>query len=55
MIATLGVLVLGIFSMVRGGEFAKKYGNKLMWARVYCQGAALGFFALALLSRAGGE
>lgn len=55
MLATLAVLTMGIFSMARGGAFAKKYGNKFMWARVYLQGAALVFFALALMSRTGGE
>lgn len=55
MLATLAVLTLGIFSMARGGAFAQKYGNKFMWARVYLQGAALLFFVLAVLARAGGE
>lgn len=53
MILTLGVLVSGIYSMARGGDFAKKYGNKLMWARVYAQGAALLFFVLAIAGRGG--
>jgi hypothetical protein len=52
MLAVLGVLVLGIFSMAKGGEFNKKYGNRLMRWRVGLQAAALGFFALALLSAA---
>ena len=51
MLATVLAMVTGIFSMARGGAFAKKYGNKLMWARVYSQGAALLFFALAILTR----
>jgi hypothetical protein len=44
------VLVVGIIGMAKGGPFAKKYGNKLMQARVYLQGAALILFALALMS-----
>ena len=32
------VLFIGIFSMLRGGEFNKKWGNKLMRARVILQG-----------------
>ena len=32
--ATLGVLATGIISMFRGGEFNRRYGNKLMRARV---------------------
>lgn len=47
MLAVLVVMVLGIVSMVKGGEFNKKYGNKLMQYRVYLQGAALGLLALA--------
>lgn len=49
-ISVLGVLALGIFSMAKGGEFNKKYGNKLMRARVILQGVALGLLALAYLS-----
>lgn len=47
MLCVLGVLVVGIFSMIRGGEFNKKYGNRLMQARVILQGVALGLLALA--------
>ncbi len=49
--AVLAVLVTGIVGMVKGGEFNKKYGNKLMRARVMLQGLTLIFFALAYLSR----
>lgn len=47
------VLVIGIFSMTKGGEFNKKYGNRLMRARVVLQGAAivLLFFAYLLSQR----
>ena len=34
----------------RGGEFNKKYGNRLMRWRVFMQGAALVLLALAMLS-----
>lgn len=50
MIATLGVLIVGIVAMTRGGAFNEKYGQKLMRLRVFCQGAALLIFALLLLS-----
>ena len=50
MAAVLGVLVLGVFSMAKGGEFNKKYGNRLMQARVILQGVALALLALAYLS-----
>ena len=35
------VLFIGIFSMLRGGEFNKKWGNKLMRARVILQGISI--------------
>ncbi len=46
----LAILGLGLFSMVKGGEFNKKYGNKLMQARVIMQGVALALLALAYYS-----
>ncbi len=49
--AVLGVLVVGIVGMLKGGEFNKKYGNKLMQARVLLQGLALILLMLAFLSR----
>ena len=36
-IATLAVLFLGLFSMARGGEYNRKYGNLLMRLRVTFQ------------------
>ena len=56
LIAMLAVFVsmsIGIFLMAKGGEANLKYGNKLMRARVYLQGAALALFAIALT--VGGE
>lgn len=50
MLATLAVLVVGMISMVRGGEFNRKHGNKLMQLRVIMQGIALACFALAVLT-----
>ncbi|MBL4804257.1 MAG: twin transmembrane helix small protein [Alphaproteobacteria bacterium] len=47
MFLVLAVLGMGLFSMVKGGEFNKKYGNKLMQARVIMQGVALALLALA--------
>ncbi len=48
MMAVLASLVVGVFGMAKGGEFNKKYGNKLMRARVFLQGGALVFFILAV-------
>ncbi len=39
--AVLVVLSMGIISMLRGGEFNKKWGNKLMRARVILQGISI--------------
>lgn len=50
MLAVLGVLLIGVFGMAKGGSFNKKYGNKLMQARVILQAVALGFFVLAVLA-----
>jgi hypothetical protein len=41
MVATALVLVVGITLMARGGEANRKYGNKLMTARVVLQAAAI--------------
>ena len=51
MLATLGVLIVGVTGFLRGGAFNEKYGNKLMRARVMLQGLTLLFFALTYLSR----
>lgn len=45
--ALVFVMGLGIFSMTKGGEFNKKYGNKIMQARVMLQGLAIAMLALA--------
>ena len=46
-IAVLVVMGLGIFSMIKGGAFNEKYGNRLMQARVYLQGLVLLLLAIA--------
>ncbi|MCK6418196.1 MAG: twin transmembrane helix small protein [Alphaproteobacteria bacterium] len=50
MLAVLGVLVLGLLSMAKGGELSRRYGNRLMQARVMLQGLALLLFVLAYLT-----
>ncbi len=47
--ATLAVLMAGVFTMARGGEFNQKYGNRLMRWRVILQGAAIVLLVLAML------
>ncbi len=49
---TLLVLFAGVFAMARGGAFNRKWGNKLMRARVATQGLAiLLLLALFLVNR----
>ena len=47
MLATLGVLALGVISMVRGDD--PRRSNKLMQSRVILQGLALLLFALFMM------
>jgi hypothetical protein len=49
LLAVLAVLVVGVLSMLQGGEFNRKYGNKLMRLRVLLQGVALLMIVLFLL------
>ena len=41
--ATFAVLVMGVLSMLKGGEFNSKYGNKLMRLRIGFQIAAIAY------------
>ena len=50
MLATLGVLVVGLAGFFHGGEFNRKYGNRLMRARVALQALALVLLALVLMT-----
>ena len=47
-IATIAVLFLGLFSMARGGEFNRKYGNVLMRFRVLFQAITIALILIAL-------
>lgn len=49
-LSVLGVLALGLFSMIKGGEFNEKHGNRIMQLRVMLQGLALALLALAYFS-----
>ncbi len=46
LLVTLGILLTGVFGMARGGEFNRKYGNKLMRMRVIAQFTALALMVL---------
>jgi Hypoxia induced protein conserved region len=41
LVLVVGILFLGLFSMARGGEFNRKYGNIFMRLRVAAQLAAV--------------
>ena len=49
-ISVAAVLGLGLLSMAHGGELNKKYGNKLMQARVILQGLAIALLVIAYLA-----
>ncbi len=53
MIAVALTLVIGLFSMAKGGAFNEKYGNKLMKARVVLQGVALALIAIVIIQSRG--
>jgi|TARA_B100002003_G_scaffold202017_1_gene194009 hypothetical protein len=44
--AVVGVMLLGVYSMGRGGEFNRKYSNVLMRWRIVLQVAAVGIMVL---------
>ena len=48
-LATLGILFFGIFTMARGGDFNLKHSNKIMRARVVMQGIALLLFVIIMV------
>ena len=53
LVATLGTLFVGVFSMGRGGDFNKRNSNRLMRLRVILQGFTVVVFVLYLLARQG--
>ncbi len=53
-VATAIVLIIGIAGFARGGEFNKKYGNKLMQLRVALQGLAV-LLICAMILLSGGD
>ena len=54
LLAVVGVLIAGVLTMGRGGEFNAKYGNKLMRARVILQGLAIVLFLLLVVTASRG-
>jgi|TARA_B100000315_G_scaffold213883_1_gene212070 nitrogen fixation-related uncharacterized protein len=51
LLAVVAVLVIGLISMLKGGEFNDKYGNRLMRWRVILQAAAVVLIVLHLVYR----
>jgi hypothetical protein len=49
LLATLGVLLFGVITMARGGDFNAKYSNKLMRARVICQFVVVALIVIFML------
>lgn len=53
LLATVGALGLGLFSMGMGGSADNTFGEKFMWARIALQGfAVLLILAVLYLSKA---
>jgi len=50
MAGVLLVLFVGIGAMARGGEFNRRYGNRLMRMRVLLQAIAIVLFVLFILA-----
>jgi hypothetical protein len=48
MAGVVASLATGVFGMARSGPFNRKWGNKLMQARIGFQALAILFFMLAL-------
>lgn len=49
LVAVALVLMTGVFAMAKGGKFNKKYGNRLMRARVVLQAFAVLILAVMWL------
>lgn len=54
MLAVLGVLGWGLFSMGRGGAYNSYWSNRIMRMRVALQAIAIAIFVLILLTSGGG-
>lgn len=53
-LSVLAILVLGVAGFARGGEFNRKYSNKLMQARVVAQAIAVALIVLLVWLRSKG-
>jgi NADH:ubiquinone oxidoreductase subunit 6 (subunit J) len=55
LIGTVAALLAGVVAMARGGDFNRKWGNRLMRARVAMQALAVGLMLVLYLLYKGGE
>lgn len=54
LVAVLGILAAGFYALFRGGEFGRRWSNKLMQWRVMAQFTAIGLLAaIVWLSKSG--
>jgi hypothetical protein len=51
MLTTLSIVVIGVITMIRGGEFNRRNSNKLMRARVIMQGVTIVLLLIWIASR----
>lgn len=51
----LAVLLFGFFSFARGGEFNRKYANKIMRLRILTQAIAVLLIILAVMAARSGS
>jgi len=51
LIATISVMVLGLFALGKGGEMDERHGTHLMWARVGIQAFAILLLIIAVYLR----
>ncbi|PHQ71716.1 MAG: hypothetical protein COB93_02550 [Sneathiella sp.] len=54
-IATALVLLVGMLTMARGGEFNRKYGNKLMQLRILMQAIAVVLIMVGIWAASSGD
>ncbi|MEX2518938.1 MAG: twin transmembrane helix small protein [Paracoccaceae bacterium] len=53
-LVVLAVLMFGVFSFARGGEFNRKYANKIMRLRIITQAIAVVLILAAVLAAQSG-
>ena len=51
LLATLAVMMMGLFTMGQGGSLDKRLSTRLMWARVGLQAGAIVLLILAVFLR----